>query len=151
MQRVPRTLLCTMHRVVYHARLASDVSRRVVGEACRRVRGEQAHQALVCPDHVKQEASNGVTGRMCTRTGECRASCSEGGGAQGEGVEQIGQSTRGPEGQGGPRRGAKQRGRDRDKEGARRQRVAMHRARNGKRDQGTGKRGCPQHWCVTCA
>ena len=53
------------HHVVYHARHASDLSRRVVGEACRQVRGEQAHQALVCPDHVKQEASNGVTG--CVR------------------------------------------------------------------------------------
>ena len=36
-------------RVVYHAHHASDLSRRVVGEACRRVTGGQAH---VCPGHV---------------------------------------------------------------------------------------------------
>ena len=38
--------------VVYHARHAFDLSRRVVGVACRRVRGGQALQALVCPSHV---------------------------------------------------------------------------------------------------
>ena len=81
-------------RVAYRAHHASELSRRVVGETCRRV-------ALVCPGHVQwgQKAGQATVytaqatacDRMYPRTGECRASCSEGGGAQREGV---GQSTR---------------------------------------------------------
>ena len=49
---------------------------------------------------MNQAASNDVTGWMCKTTGECRPSCSEGGGAPREGVEQSGQSSRGMEGTG---------------------------------------------------
>ena len=97
------------HHVVYHARHASDLSRRVVGEACRQVRGEQAHQALVCP-RPREAGGKQRCNRMCTRTGECRAPCSEGGGARGVGVVQIGQCTRGKEGTGRAKEGGEAEG-----------------------------------------